>query len=139
MMFLYPLLLIITDPFFSWSQSAGIGRGIGGIGWIVDPAIRVIAIFIVSLLSGIVLVRDRWVVRPAATISVLWFLFYATRGLIHLLRVGEREEVSLYVRSWMIPLVLATAVAFLFSPFFHDCGRVLRSYLQNRMAGRQRG
>jgi len=130
---LYPLFLVIADPIYSWCESAGIGRGIGGIGWILDPAIRAVAIFIVSLLFGALFPRDRRIVRFAVTISVLWVLLWATVALIHLSSVGHPEEVSLYTRSWIIPFVCVAVVVVLLSPFVHDCGRVLRNYLQRRM------
>jgi hypothetical protein len=132
MMSLYPLLWIITDPVYSWCESAAVGREIGGIGWILNEATRLMAIFIISFLSGVLFTRDRWIARLAATIWLLWLLFCPTQALMHLSSAGQREVVSLYVRSWTIPLLYTSVIAFLFSPFFHDCGRLLRGHFRKR-------
>lgn len=127
-----PLLLIIADPLFSWCESAGTGRGIVMIGWIPDAAIRVLAISIVSFVVGLLFPRDRWVARLAATISVLWILIYDTLAVVYLVNRGEPQVASALVRSWMMPLACVGVIVFLCSPLFHDCGRILRSYLPHR-------
>ena len=125
------LLCLITEPIYSLCESAGVGRGIG---WIVSEATRVIAIFIVSLLSGVLFPRERWIARLAATLWLLWLLFSGTTFMLHLSSVADGQLVYFFFRSWMIPLLCVTVIVFLFSPFFHDFGRLLRSYLQNKGA-----
>ena len=129
MTFLYPLLFMIADPVFRCREAATPRQDIGVIGWIFDAAIRVIAVFIVSLIVGVLLPNDRWIARVAATISVVWVLFYDIAAVINLAGNVPPIVVSLLVRSQVIPLVCVTVIVFLCSPFFHDCGRVLRRYL----------
>jgi len=129
------LLWLITEPICSLCESAGIGRGIGGTGWIVSEATRVIAIFIVSFLSGVLFPRERWIARLAATLWLLWLLFSGTTFMLHLSSVADGHIVSFFFRSLMIPLLCVTVIVLLFSPFFHDFGRLLRSYIQNRAKG----
>ncbi|GEM_PF-2036891 len=132
MMFAYPILLVAADPVYSWCESVRVGFGIGGIGWILDPAIRATAVFSVSFLWGLLSPADRWVVRPAATILVLWLLLCATFACVRLSSIRPPESVSLFVRAWVLPLTWVAVIVVLFSPFFHDCGRTLRSSLGRR-------
>ncbi|MHC4116533.1 MAG: hypothetical protein ACYSWO_03390 [Planctomycetota bacterium] len=132
MMVLYTLLWPVGDPICSWCESAGIGSAIGGVGWIVYEAIRVMAILIVSLLSGVIFPRDRWIARLAALIWLLLLLLKTTFMLQALSNDAQGDLVSFITESLMMPLLSVTVIALIFSAFFHDCGRVLRGYFQNR-------
>ena len=127
------LLWFNADPIFSWCESAGVGRGIGGIGWIISDAIRIISIFIVSLLSGVLFPRDRWIARLAATIWLMWSLFSATATLLYISSVaGDQQLAYFFFESYMMPLLCMIVIVLLFSPFFHDFGRLLRSYIKKK-------
>ena len=131
MMLLDALLLILADPIYSWWESMEVGRG-GS--WLLDQVVRLVAIFAVSFVSGVLLARDRWLSRVAATGYVLWLVSSTPSAVMYLLGTGRRQEASIFARAWMIPLICVAMIAFLFSPVFHDCGRVLRNHLQNRTA-----
>jgi len=96
------------------------------IGWILLPAFYAAAAFLVAVLTGVLWISDRWIVRPAATIPLIWILYYLVRGLLQLLNGGPHFQVTLYVRWIMLPVVCTAVIVFLFSPFFHDCGHALR-------------
>jgi hypothetical protein len=68
-------------------------------------------------------------VRPAAVIPILCSFFYVGLGLVDTLRLGLYFEVPLYVLKLVVPMVCAAVIAFLFCPFFHDCGHRLREYI----------
>jgi hypothetical protein len=132
MMFLLILLWSIADPIYCWCESVGTECKIGDIGWIVSEVIRVITVFIVSFLSGVLFPRDRWLVRLAAIIWLLLLLFYASNTLIYLSSADEDQVISIFIRYWIVPLIFVTMIVLIFSPFFHDYGRGLRSYIQKK-------
>jgi hypothetical protein len=115
-------LLMISSP----SPSPPDNHAGHAIGWILVPALYAVAAFLVSILSGVLWTRDRWIVRPAAIIPVIWIVYYLIRGLLQLLKEGPYSEVSLYLRIIMLPAVCTGVIVFLFSPLFHRCGRFFR-------------
>lgn len=100
------------------------------IGWILIPALCAVGVFIVSILSGLLFTKDRWIVRPAATALVLFCLSFLTLSMTDIVSPGLNSETISYVQQNILPMVIAGVIAFLFSPLFHDCGRALRNRLR---------
>jgi hypothetical protein len=132
MMCLYVLLLLAISSPSPPEGSVEAGRAIG---WILVPALCATAVFTVSILCGLAFAGDRWMVRPAATIPILCSFFYVALGLVDTLRLGLYSEVPSYVLKLVVPMVCFAVIAFLFSPFFHNCGRKLRVYIGGASSG----
>ncbi len=116
-------ILAMGSPGMSPEDSAARGRAIG---WILVPALQVIAVYAVSSLLGLLFPGDRWIIRPAAVIPAFLFLLYLMIGLLDTAKGGLRSEVYPYVVMLIVPVIAFGVVAFLFAPFFHSCGRRLR-------------
>ncbi len=121
MMSLHSLLLLVTDPIYSWCESAGMAHVPG---WLGDELMRVLAIFMIAFVCGVLFTRDRWLARTSAVIWVLGLLLYETQMLMSL--SGERRTVIFWMRIVIAPLACTAVIVFLFSPCFHDWGRRLR-------------
>ena len=101
------------------------------IGWILVPAGYVIAVFVGSIVCGALFPRDRWVVRAAASIPIIGLFFYEILAWAYSPGSGPPWHDSVDLRFFFAPIALAGVVAFVLSPWLHDCGRVSRGYLRH--------
>ena len=104
------------------------------IGWILLPLFLVISVLAVSLMSGIVFVKDRWIARVTAIIVASLALLSLASGLIAVLRNGLHSGILTYVKFLILPMSIAVMIVLVFSSLCHDWGRMLRGRINMRSA-----
>ncbi len=109
-----------------------IASKLGWIAWVRSPALCLAAILVVAFAAGLLFARSRRIVRPAVALSVLVQCYDPMAAAIYFSDITPLRDSGL-VRYVIIPLVGIGLIALFFAPFFHDCGRVLRGYLERRM------
>ena len=124
MMLLYPILGVVTyAPIVSLCQFLQAGS-LSGV--ILMHGIHVLSILIVCFLAGLLFPSDRWIVRPAAIVSLLWdFVSDIITG-IHASREVPRFPLSSFVLHSIIPFIFMILLVYWLTDILHRSGQKLR-------------
>ena len=123
---LYPILFLGV---FTYEPITTLCQGPEGgnlLGEILIGGIQVLSILVVSFLAGLLFPKDRWIVRPAAIIFVLWFFVNDIIAGIYLSINATGFPLYSFVKSSIVPYIFIIMLTYWLSSPLHRCGGALR-------------
>jgi hypothetical protein len=120
----YPVLGVITcEPITSLCQLLEVGSLVGEI---LMHGVHILSILVISFLAGLLFPRDRWIVRPAAIISISLVFFFDIRAGIYASRNIAHFPLFSFIRSLIIPFIFIILLTYWLSELLHHSGEILR-------------